>query len=608
MTASQGLLPETMRAEANHAEIQHRIDELARRYDAQEKQAFAEVEERLAAINAQFEADRAKMAAELGSASGVLESVVMALSKSRDLEIAALRKTYQEMAEERKKHYEQQKQQYDIELFRAITAVMTAGVGHFTLHYALLSLIVPGYLLITYYEQPDLGPDRQSALSSQPSDATRTGIVMANGSSKKPSCAETASSPPAAAEVPSHVHPLALPTPTPTEADKQDKQPIAFQKGAANNAPTGSPLRPTAQSQSTPTLPFHLHSTIEGSTYQGLASSAQSTAKPAASLEAALDQENVPPEPPISRRHEYQSFTSTRSSPNSDLALKRKVNGESNPESPAASVRAKRTKLETANGPDGSEIDQSDVTLERSVSFEEVYGSPGKPAAYKHVIVQYPLTTGDFYILRCDEHGVHFGEHPLRGAAKHLASAQHGFMSKAHATAIRTLGHRVRDCTKELADKNNREVLKAFKDGSYKAFNANNLSQTKRAELGFPPLDPLNAQKVAQHRKQTAGITDPQPCQFYVTSGADLKCPVLILPWGDISQAGLTGTLADTGIFREFTEDGRPLGVSKLPKCYVYREAGGHVVGIRSWAKGYEEGGPLEKKREFPVLCAESAD
>ncbi|KAK4248091.1 hypothetical protein C7999DRAFT_13984 [Corynascus novoguineensis] len=433
---------------------------------------------------------------------------------------------------------------------------------------------------------------------------------MANASSKKPSCAETASSPPAAAEVPSHVHPLALSTPTPTEADKQ---PITFQKGAANNAPTGSPLRPTAQSQSTPTVPFHLHSTTEEPTYQGLASSAQPTAKPVASPEAALDQENVPPEPPNSRRHEYQSFTSTRSSPNSDLALKRKVNGESNPESPAASVRVKRAKLETANGPDGSEIDQSslqtsDVTLERSVSFEEVYGSPGKPAAYKHVIVQYPLTTGEFYILRCDEHGVHFGEHPLRGAAKHLASAQHGFMSKAHATAIRTLGHRVRDCTKELADKNNREVLKAFKDGSYKAFNANNLSQTKRAELGFPPLDPLNAQKVAQHRKQTAGITDPQPCQFYVTSGGDLKCPVLILPWGDISQAGLMGTLADTGIFREFTEDGRPLGVSKLPKCYVYREADGHVVGIRNWAKGYEEGGPLEKKREFPVLCAESAD
>jgi hypothetical protein len=271
----------------------------------------------------------------------------------------------------------------------------------------------------------------------------------------------------------------------------------------------------------------------------------------------------------------------------------------------------KRAKLEKAKEVDRSDLDAPSPTVpqaasERTVSYEDVSGAPGNPALYKHVIVEFPQKTGNFYILRCDQHGVHFGEHPLRGAAKHLASAQHGNMNKEHRTAIRTLGHRVLGCTSELAEQNNEQVVKAFKNG-YKAFNANNLSQTKRAELGYGPLEPLNSQKAALHRKQMARVTDPVPCRFYATSGGDLKCPVLVLPWGDISPAGLRGTLADTGIFREATDDGKPLG-PKLPKCYVYREARGRVVGIMGWAKGYENGGPLERKREFPVLCAESSD
>jgi hypothetical protein len=246
-------------------------------------------------------------------------------------------------------------------------------------------------------------------------------------------------------------------------------------------------------------------------------------------------------------------------------------------------------------------------TPERTISFEDVYGTPEHRPQHRHIIVQYPSGSGKFYILRCDEHGVHFGEHPLRGAAKHLASAQHGHMSKAHATAIETLGHRVLGCTPELADENNRDVLRGFKDGSYKIFNANNLSQAKRAELGFAPLD-TSTPKAGMPRKPSTAITDPVPCRFYLSSVGEQKCPVLILPWGDVSPAGLHGTLAGTGIFHDLAGDGRQLGVPKLPKCYTYDEEDGHIKGILGWARGYEAGGPLEKKREFPVLCAENAD
>ncbi len=319
-------------------------------------------------------------------------------------------------------------------------------------------------------------------------------------------------------------------------------------------------------------------------------------------------------EPIISTPNQDHRPVPAKLAPKLDPTHKRKAESESYDQSPASPPsRIKRSKLDKADRPDGpavppptAPVRQEPSGSERTVSFDDVYGSPAKPARFKHVIVQYPSATGHFFILRCDEHGVHFGEHPLRGAAKHLASAQHGYMSKAHATAIETLGHRVLGCTKQLADRNNQDVLAAFK-GGYKAFNANNLSQSKRAELGFPPLDPAGSQKAPIQRKPTVGITDPITSRFYVTSG-ELRCPVLILPWGDTSPAGLRGTLAETGIFYEFTNDGRPTGIPKPPKCYVYDEDASGITGIRGWAKGYESGGSLEKKREFPVLCVESND
>ena len=341
--------------------------------------------------------------------------------------------------------------------------------------------------------------------------------------------------------------------------------------------------------------------------------SAQPVASPSP-VQAAVGHDASWSEPIISTPNQDHRPVPAKLAPKLDPTHKRKAESESYDQSPAsAPSRGKRSKLDKADRADSPAVQPPTAHVrhepsgpERTVSFDDVSGSPVKPAPYKHVIVQYPSATGHFYILRCDEHGVHFGEHPLRGAAKHLASAQHGYMSKAHATAIETLGHRVLGCTKQLADRHNNDVLAAFK-GGYKAFNANNLSQSKRAELGFPPLEPTGSQKPPIQRKPTTGITDPITSRFYVTSG-ELRCPVLILPWGDTSPVGLAGTLADTGIFCEFTDDGTPTGIPKPPKCYVYDEDASGITGIRGWAKGYESGGSQEQKREFPVLCVESND
>lgn len=135
-----GLLLETRKAEADHAEIQHKIDELVCQYDAQEQQALADVDEGSRAIDAQFEKQLAGIA---GIEPSLRQSMEAVLKKNRDLEIAALRQTFQERAKQRRKHYDEQRQRYDTELFTAITALITAGVSDCCPAYFGLLLIVP---------------------------------------------------------------------------------------------------------------------------------------------------------------------------------------------------------------------------------------------------------------------------------------------------------------------------------------------------------------------------------------------------------------------------------------------------------------------------------
>ncbi|KAK0671915.1 hypothetical protein QBC41DRAFT_42500 [Cercophora samala] len=276
----------------------------------------------------------------------------------------------------------------------------------------------------------------------------------------------------------------------------------------------------------------------------------------------------------------------------------------------SATPDVKRAKQD--HTPSSADLDRAtpsandDIRPQRTVHFSEVWGG-GNPE-YKHIITQFP-DGGEFYILRCEEHGVNFGEHPLRGAAKHLASAQHGRMSKEHTQAIRTLGWIVEGCNVKMMEMNNRMVIEAFKNG-YKPFNANQLNKTERAKKGFPQLDkngvpmssPLGT-AASRQRKSPSGIANPTPAALYTGyCTADQKQhPVVVLPWNEdnLNSAGLLElTLESAGLFS-----------GPLPKCYEYdRDDKGQVKSIKGWAEGYEIGGPLVKKREFPVLIIDSDD
>ncbi|KAJ4417287.1 hypothetical protein N0V85_001911 [Neurospora sp. IMI 360204] len=287
-------------------------------------------------------------------------------------------------------------------------------------------------------------------------------------------------------------------------------------------------------------------------------------------------------------------------------------------------------------------------STKRSITFAEVYQDGN--AKFKHIIVEYPPESGEFYILKCDDHGVHFGANPLAGAAKHLASRMHDHQSKNYSVAIDSLGFRVIGCNAELARKNNTAVEEAAVNG-YRPVNLLQLSVGKRARyveanpefansfptpipplaspaaealvpamappslqetaspaMAPPPLrDPSTPSPAKDRRKSlhvrtpsdrstrsAVLIPDPNPARLYKGFWVQDKrhYPVMVLPVeeADLSSVGLQKTLEDTKLLQN------------VPLCYKLGKTAGGKIKFEGWAPGYEDGGPLVKLRQVPVM------
>ncbi|KAK4225725.1 hypothetical protein QBC38DRAFT_252579 [Podospora fimiseda] len=303
------------------------------------------------------------------------------------------------------------------------------------------------------------------------------------------------------------------------------------------------------------------------------------------------------------QRHPLPGFPPILAAPGGPMPGQMEESAKRKAETLAQAVSSETAAKRPRQSHHGGTSDVMDQQPPRTVTFDEVYAD-GK-AEYQHMIIQFP-EGGPFYILRCDEHGVHFGEHPLRGAAKHLASAQHGRMSKEHSKAVETLGHRVLGCTIDLMEKNNAKVLESFNSG-YKPFNANQLSKTKRALKGYgdKPATPAASPAGTPMRRKppTDPIWNPTAPGLYVGFCVpdQKQYPAIVLPWNEptLESAGIGMTLAETGILAQ--PDG-------LPKCYIYEKDGEKITAIKGWAEGYEDRGPLCKRREFAVIFIDNAE
>lgn len=269
--------------------------------------------------------------------------------------------------------------------------------------------------------------------------------------------------------------------------------------------------------------------------------------------------------------------------------------------------RSPRSTRQSSVAQTGTSKESRVKTVSRTITFHEVY-QDGK-AQYKHKIFAWPKDSDNWYIVRCDQHQVHFNNgNPIHGAAKHVHSPQHGHLEKRHDLAMEICGHLVLDCNAELAELNNREFERALKEDKYQVFNMNLLTKEGRRRLTDGPAhsvdavgSPSNTAMVAKKNpksptKPDSVVTRPEECKFYLGFWAPTKKWYMLIvlpirPDGSLREVGLREKLQQTDL------------MSNVPKCYRSDRISLRIVG---WQPAYSDGGAKADKREYPVMFFDS--
>ncbi|KAI0173101.1 hypothetical protein GGR52DRAFT_372827 [Hypoxylon sp. FL1284] len=254
---------------------------------------------------------------------------------------------------------------------------------------------------------------------------------------------------------------------------------------------------------------------------------------------------------------------------------------------------------------------------ERTISFDEVYQNGN--AEHKDTIIAWPPNSKKWYIIKCEQHSLHFTQNPVAGAARHLNGVSHGFPDRNWDSAVRALGYRVVDCDEAQVRLHNGVVQKAYDNGyvpygfrgSIENFRKKK-SEEKAPKAPRPSHNTGTADSGSSQTKEAAaarskpkkneesgdahgGITHPKTFHVYYGRWNGNKSkkvhiyPVLILGWDDQEGSGLKDTrLYDTKLLNK---------TSNPPSCYIYGSK--KIIG---WAPGYGDGGPKVGSRKFPVM------
>ncbi|ROW07502.1 hypothetical protein VPNG_07093 [Cytospora leucostoma] len=299
-------------------------------------------------------------------------------------------------------------------------------------------------------------------------------------------------------------------------------------------------------------------------------------------------------------------------SPTSDAAAikKRQRNRDQMPRQEAENAAQTPPKQSTC----AQEPLQFPPAVQRTLKFNEVY-QDGK-SQYKHQIFEYKAGSGNWYIVKCDEHDVHFKYgNPVHGAAKHVSSPQHGSRDKTHDLAIKLCGYLIPDCNAELAELNNREFRRALEEDGYAVHNRNLLTKAKTKptsdERQKQPKSGkeggeihVNGDTASKRPKKqglkapkTGTVIQPKECHFYQGLWSSTKkyyCLIVlpIRPDGSLSEVGLRDKFQEVGL------------IDNAPKCYRVDRVS---LQIKGWQAAYEDGGPKFNKREYPVMYFDKA-
>lgn len=215
---------------------------------------------------------------------------------------------------------------------------------------------------------------------------------------------------------------------------------------------------------------------------------------------------------------------------------------------------------------------RSDKRPERTIHWNELYGN-GHPT-YRHKIVE-DLDNMKWYILRCDQCGLHFGQNPILQARGHLRNANHGIEKASRETIISELGVQVLDCTSSKKLINNKEFDKLVRTKSYAPFDAH---RRRLVSKNMPPT-------VANPKPGELPLGELKPGELYCTNQKP-QCVVMILPsLAGFDTVGVVGNAA------------KILGT---PACYLQDRDS------LKWAPEYEDGGHKVHLRQYPVMYFEA--
>lgn len=158
-----------------------------------------------------------------------------------------------------------------------------------------------------------------------------------------------------------------------------------------------------------------------------------------------------------------------------------------------------------------------------------------------------------------------------------IRSVEHGKLSRETGVVIEHFGTEVLGCDRVMAEKNNAVARASFKMPSTRP--GRNRVQSCR-----------NTSSGGNRRSQRARepVLDPTPGEVYIGfwGKAKKRWAVLLLPTRNIGDVGVPGTPESLGL------------TGSVPTCYNYDR----LTKEFRWAEGYEDGGALVARREFPVL------
>lgn len=288
-----------------------------------------------------------------------------------------------------------------------------------------------------------------------------------------------------------------------------------------------------------------------------------------------------PPDPSSPRPCQAQSQTDSSSASNQQngTPLQRHSGAR-----PAGSQRKRPASLSGSRNEPEKRPRVDDPLTQKSIDFDQVF-QDGK-AEIKYTIARYPRKDGNWFILECKEHGQHFTNDPILGAAKHLATAAHGNLPRKHELAVSILGTLVKNCTPARVEMNNEVAQEAFDQGLGIPVTIKRPNRPRFDGGIAEPRAVIPGHPHTRSSQVVSGIRNPKAGEIYAAYWKSSRSfyPVLILPWGSFQHIGFKGTLLDTGLLDD------------TPSCYAADGETGE------WAEGYEEGGALVSKRQFPVV------